>query len=27
LGFHAVSHDEEVWLSLPMITPIAEPAE
>jgi hypothetical protein len=27
LGFHAVSHDEEVWLNLPMITPIAEPVD
>jgi hypothetical protein len=27
LGFNAVSHDEEVWLNLPMITPIEEPAE
>jgi hypothetical protein len=25
LGFHAISHDEEIWLGLPMITPIAEP--
>jgi hypothetical protein len=27
LGFHSVSHDEEVWLGLPMITPIEEPIE
>jgi hypothetical protein len=26
-GFHAISHDEEVWVGLPMITPIAEPTE
>lgn len=27
LGFHAISHDEEAWLGLPMITPVAEPIE
>jgi hypothetical protein len=27
LGFHAVSHDEEIWLNLPMITPIEEPVD
>jgi hypothetical protein len=27
LGFHSVSHDEEVWLGLPMITPIDEPVD
>ena len=26
-GIHTISHDEEAWLGLPMITPIDEPVE